>query len=100
MFLGQLFSPAFLSTIGYGITSMIGLIFSKQWRVCTGKSIQTITIKYYLAYFFTWMLGNYFTNFAIGYLHLNGLLIPIVNLMLVIPINWILSKYWIFKEKK
>lgn len=85
--------------IGYGMTSLLGLALNNRWVFQTGASVKTVAWKYYAtSYIFTWLISVLFAHFASGWPILDSRLIPIISLMITIPTNFLLSKFWVFNQ--
>lgn len=82
--------------IGYGITSLLGLTLSNRWVFQTGTSFKTVVWKYYATYVFTWLISVLFAHFASAWPIIDSRLIPIISLMITVPTNFLLSKFWVF----
>jgi putative flippase GtrA len=84
--------------IGYGITSLLGLTMSNRWVFQTGNSVKSVVWKYYATYLFTWLLSVLFAHFASGFPIIDSRLIPIISLLITVPTNFLLSKFWVFHK--
>ncbi|WP_404819269.1 GtrA family protein [Lentilactobacillus sunkii] len=84
--------------IGYGITSLLGLTLSNRWVFQTGTSVKSVIWKYYATYVFTWLISVLFAHFASGWPLIDSRLIPIISLMITVPTNFLLSKFWVFHK--
>ncbi|UQS84605.1 GtrA family protein [Apilactobacillus apisilvae] len=93
-------SPTIAMAIGYGLTSLIGLTINKIWVFKSTNNLSHIAAKYYATYLFTWLLSITSTNLISSYSNLNKQLIPIIALIITIPTNFVLSKYWVFSKSK
>ncbi|MDV3518628.1 GtrA family protein [Lentilactobacillus otakiensis] len=84
--------------IGYGITSLLGLSLNNRWVFQTGTSAKSIAWKYYATYIFTWLISVLFAHFASGWPLIDSRLIPIISLIITVPTNFLLSKFWVFNK--
>ncbi|MCP9368310.1 polysaccharide synthesis protein GtrA [Lentilactobacillus kefiri] len=84
--------------IGYGITSLLGLTMSNRWVFQTGNSVKSVVWKYYATYLFTWLISVLFAHFASGFPIIDSRLIPIISLLITVPTNFLLSKFWVFHK--
>ena len=58
-------------------------------------------MKTYLSYMFTGLvLSNIFMFFWLEVAHISENIAPLLNSALCVPINFLLNKYWAFKEEK
>lgn len=86
--------------IGYGTTSLIGLLVNKYWVFNTNEHIKNVAWKYYATYGFTWLLSVIFANIASTIWKFPSWIIPLGSLLLTIPLNFLLSKLWVFSSPK
>ena len=56
--------------------------------------------KTYLSYGITFILGNFLLYLQVDILSISKIIAPIINLVITIPLNFILNKFWTFKEEK
>lgn len=71
-------------------------VFKKDRKENHLKSL----IKTYLSYGSTFILGTILLFVMVQILGISEVIAPIMNLIITIPINFILNKYWVFKEGK
>lgn len=65
----------------------------------TKKTILIKLMKTYIAYSFSCIiLNNLLSIFWIRYLKISKFIAPLLNLVITIPINYILNKVWAFKK--
>ena len=89
------------TTIAYLISSIIGYSLNKNWSFKNNNENHTKVIKkYYITY-----ISSYCLNICIMYLLVNifkcsNLIAPLLVLLITVPYNFILSKYWVFKKKQ
>ena len=58
-------------------------------------------IKTYLAYAFTGLgLSNLISHVGVNVFHLNKYIPPLINLVVAVPINFVLNKFWAYGQKK
>lgn len=93
----QFFSPTISIAVGYGITTIIGLIINKLWVFNNDSRFYTVIWKYYLVYISSWFLTIVITSVLTRYTNTNHVLIPLLTLSISIPFNFIFSKIWVFK---
>lgn len=86
--------------LGYGITSIIGLLVNRTWVFSTKKDLNKIIPRFYTTYGITWLLIIIATAFFNDVIHIAGLIVPIFSLLITFPINYILSRKWVFATKK
>lgn len=64
----------------------------KQFFFCLGKC--------YLSYGGTSVLSNILLWIEVSFWNVDKVYAPIINLMITIPLNFILNKLWVFQRKK
>lgn len=57
-------------------------------------------IKTYMTYGATMLFGVGLLYFWVGVLHVSEMTAPLINLMITIPLNFCLNKFWIYKDYK
>ena len=58
-------------------------------------------LKTYMAYAFTGLgLSNLISHIGVNILHLNKFIPPLINLVISVPINFILNKFWAYRQDK
>lgn len=82
--------------VGYGATSLIGLLLNKYWVFDAQQNIKKIAWKYYATYGFTWLISVVFANLASSVWYLSDWFIPIGSLLITVPLNFLLNKTWVF----
>ncbi|MBU9789720.1 GtrA family protein [Lentilactobacillus sp. G22-6] len=93
-------NATFAMGVGYGITSLIGLSLNNKWVFKTHGNLKLVVIKYYATYLFTWLISIGIAHIASSSAIINSQLIPLVSLMITVPTNFLLSKFWVFNNKK
>ncbi|WP_225362837.1 GtrA family protein [Apilactobacillus micheneri] len=91
-------NPTIAMAIGYGITSVIGLTINKQWVFKSNNNLSKIAVKYYTTYLLTWLLSVTITYLISTQSTINEQIIPLIALIITIPTNFCLSKYWVFSN--
>ena len=98
----QLLAPStnatFAMAVGYGLTSVLGLTLSNHWVFKAHQAVKSVAWKYYATYGFTWLVSVGFAHIASTTWQLPNWFIPIGSLMLTIPLNFVLSKFWVFSQ--
>ncbi len=85
--------------VGYGITSLLSLTLNNHWVFKTHAHFKSVVVKYYATYFSTWLLSTIIANVLSNMPAVNDHLIPIFSLIITVPTNFLLSKFWVFKQK-
>lgn len=56
-------------------------------------------IKTYISYAITLLLGTALLSIQIETLHINEKLAPLINLIITVPINFLMNKFWVYRDK-
>lgn len=100
LLLYQHISPTLAMAVGYGLTSLLGLALNKQWVFKDrGGQLSWVTFKYYATYGTTFLLSLLLTSLWVDGLRLPAALAPMFSLAVTVPVNFFLSKYWVFTQK-
>lgn len=99
--------------VDYLIAQLIGFVLSVLWsfywnnRIVfvksedTERNLFTALLKTYVSYAFTGLfLNSILSVLWVEIFHLSKLLAPIINLLVSVPINFLLNKFWAFRGKK
>lgn len=96
----------------YLIGSILGFIISVLWSFYWNnklvftedrgkRSILKSLLKTYLSYGFTGViLSNVFLYVFVNLMGIHKLIAPVLNLLITVPLNFILNKYWAFRKAK
>lgn len=100
LILYQHISPTLAMAVGYGLTSLLGLVLNKQWVFKqSGGEMSWMTFKYYATYGTTFLLSLILTSTWVDVLHFPAAWAPLFSLAVTVPVNFLLSKYWVFTQK-
>lgn len=96
----------------YLIAQVIAFILSVLWSFywnsqfvfevdrASPRAIFSALIKTYISYAFTGLfLNSILSLFFVEFLHISKLLAPLFNLLISVPINFLLNKLWAFRKK-
>lgn len=97
----QLINPTAAMGVGYGLTSILGLFLNDTWvfKVKDHHQLKSVAPRYYFSYGLTFILSLVLTSFWNDALGLPKPLAPMFSLMVTVPTNFLLSKFWVFREK-
>ncbi len=96
--------------VDYLIAQMIAFALSVLWSFYWNRKYvfqdggeQVIwwkaLIKTYISYAFTGLfLNTILSYFWVNWLHVSKLVAPIANLLISVPLNFVLNKFWAFKK--
>ena len=103
---------ALFSGVDYIIASVIAFILSVLWSFYWNnkmvfqlkdgqkRSVWKALIKTYISYSFTGLfLNNILLILWVRIFHISELIAPIINLLISVPINFLINKFWAFKEE-
>ena len=64
------------------------------------RSFWKVLVKTYISYSFTGLfLNSILLVFWVKICHISELVAPIINLLVSVPLNFIINKYWAFVQK-
>jgi len=99
------------ATKDYLLAQFIAFIISVFWSYCWNsktvfvlenhqkRSFFRSLIRAYIAYSFTGLfLNEFLLMFWVNVLHISEYIGPIINLIITVPLNFIINKYWAFKS--
>ena len=90
-----------IANIGGFITGTInGYIWNKIWVFKNSSKSFSSIFKFYLSYLVTWILSAIFLYMWIEVLEISDKIAPIINNFITTPINYLINKYWVFKNKQ
>ena len=89
-----------IANIGGFITgSLNGYIWNKIWVFKSSKKNGSSIIKFYLTYLSTWFLSAILLYIWIEVFKISDIVAPVINVFITTPINYLLNKYWVFRNK-
>ena len=97
-----------LYQLGNVVGWIVGVLNSFYWNnrfVFHGGSDSTCVLlkklgKTYVVYGLTWALSAFLLHWEIEYIHLSRVVSPLINLLVTIPLNFLLNKFWAFRSNK
>jgi len=97
----HLINPTAAMGVGYGLTSMLGIVLNDRlvFKSHQAQHAETV-LKYYFTYGMTLVLSLILTTVWNEWWQLPQALAPAFSLMVTVPTNFTLSKFWIFKTNK
>lgn len=92
------FNYVLANTIGF-IVSVLNAYYWNNRVVFKKNNIKDIRalIKTFASYGFTFVLSTVLLVVLIKYLKVSELIAPIINLIITVPLNFLLNKFWTFK---
>lgn len=86
------------NTVGFFVSVLNAYYWNNKYVFKkTGKGTAKALLKTYLSYGSTFLLGTATLFLMVHFLHVSEVLAPIINLVITIPINFLLNKFWAFK---
>ncbi|WP_369682604.1 GtrA family protein [Leptotrichia trevisanii] len=85
--------------IGFITGTINGYIWNKIWVFKNSTKNFSSIIKFYLSYLATWFLSAILLYMWIEVLRVSDIIAPIINVFITTPINYLMNKYWVFKNK-
>ena len=90
-----------IANIGGFITGSInGYIWNKIWVFKSYNRSLVSIIKFYLTYLSTWLLSAILLYIWIELLGISDIIAPVINIFITTPINYLMNKCWVFKNKQ
>lgn len=106
-------SLSLFTEIDYIIGNILGWLLSVLWSFYWNRKYvfeatdnetvpwQQALLKTYLSYAFTGLvLNNVLSYVWIEWIGMGKVYAPIINLLITVPLNFVLNKFWTFKKKK
>jgi putative flippase GtrA len=84
----------FMSTV-YSYLLDFVFVFGAKGTINKGSAA-----KFFLLYFILYFYSAFLIYLIIDVLHINELIAPVINAMLITPPSFLFSKYWVFKKAK
>ena len=88
----------FASYAGYIISSVSGYLFNKLWVFKNGKAVKESIVKYYIVYISSLIINMVSMYVWVDILLISSKVAPILTLCITVPYNYLLSKFWAFRE--
>lgn len=102
-----------LPKVDYFIANVLAFILSVLWSFHWNnkyvfkeeegekRSIWKTLLKTYMSYAFSGLiLTNVLSLVWIEVLHISKVIAPLINLVVSVPLNFVMNKFWAFREKK
>ena len=84
---------------GFITGSINGYFWNKNWVFGNKSGSIAFIVKFYITYLSTWLISAVMLYFWIEILHFSDIVAPILNLFITTPINYLMNKLWVFKNK-
>lgn len=97
-----------LVRVNYIIANILGFIISvlnayywnSKYVFKSDNSKKTILFRTYAAYLITFILSNTLLYLQVEIINISKYIAPLICLLVTIPLNFIINKFWTYKEKK
>lgn len=88
------------NTVGFIVGTFTGFTLNKLFVFKNKGKTYSSLIKFYVTYITSYLFSTVLLILWIDVLNISDLIAPLINLCFTIPFNFIMSKIWVFKEKK
>lgn len=89
-----------IANIGGFVTGSInGYIWNKIWVFKSSNRSLSSIAKFYLTYLSTWFLSAILLYIWIEAIKISDTIAPVINIFITTPINYLMNKYWVFKNE-
>lgn len=89
-----------IANIGGFVTGSInGYIWNKIWVFKSSNRSLSSIAKFYLTYLSTWFLSAILLYIWIEVIKISDTIAPVINIFITTPINYLMNKYWVFKNE-
>lgn len=83
--------------VGFIISVLNAFFWNNKYVFKNSLNKKNKVLKTYISYGITFVLSNLLLFIFVNFLGISKIIVPIMNLVIITPINFILSKYWAFK---
>lgn len=86
------------NTVGFIVSVLNAYYWNKRFvfKVDKEKDMKAL-IRTFVSYGSTFILSTLLLFIMVNQLGISEILVPIINLMITIPLNFVLNKFWAFK---
>ena len=88
------------NTIAFFVSVLNAYYWNSKFVFKQTKERYSTLARVYISYGFTFALSSGLLFFMIDILGISEYIAPILNLCITIPLNFLLNKYWAFKDKE
>lgn len=86
------------NTAGFIVSVLNAYYWNNKYVFCkTEKDNTKPLIKTFVAYGSTFLLGTAFLFLMVNYVGISEILTPLINLLVTVPLNFLLNKFWAFR---
>lgn len=90
----------FANILGWFVSVFWSFIWNRNFVFCAEENLSwwSVLFKAYISYAFTGIvLNNILSYFWIEMVGLEKIIAPIINLVITVPLNFIMNKFWAFR---
>lgn len=87
------------NVVGFILGSMNGYYWNQRWVFESNRHTLKSFIKFYATYLSTWGLGAVLLFIEVDLLGYSELVVPLFNICITTPINYLMNKHWSFKKQ-
>ncbi len=88
------------TTIAFIVSSIIGYILQKKFVFDSKVKKKTSLVKFYIVYISSYFISLGLTILFVEYFKISDKYAPLLVLFVTVPYNFILSRFWVYKEKR
>ncbi len=85
---------------GFIISVLNAYYWNSKFVFKSDNSKKTILFRTYVAYLITFIISNGLLYIQVDKMGISKYIAPIICLLVTIPLNFIINKFWTYKEKK
>lgn len=86
------------NSIGYLIGILNSYFWNSKFVFKRKKNIATTIFKTFVVYGFTLLISTILLYLMVDLINISDKIAPLINLILTTPINFLLNKFWAYKE--
>lgn len=88
------------NTVAFLLSVLNAYYWNNKFVFKKSKTVEVKPLsKTFLSYLCTFLLGSVLLFIFVHYLHIPESIAPLINIIIMTPVNFILNKFWIFKSK-
>ena len=87
------------NAIAFLISVLNAYYWNRKYVFRSRESKATVLPKIYATYGFTFFLGTGLLFLMVDIIGISNLVAPLLNLFITTPTNFVLNRFWVFKER-
>lgn len=94
------------NAVGFFVSTFNAYFWNHKFVFTNKKDIRkkffskSTIMRTYLSYMITFLLGSCFIYFLVDIIGVHEKIAPLINLTITIPFNFILNKFWVYRNTK